>query len=107
MPHNSGRKGFHNERVDLLTYETRGNWRFYELKISKPDFYSKNRHTFYGDFNYFVMPKDVYEAVKQDIPPDIGVYTAEVWGPDGKVYCGCAKRAKRRQYVHAHGVHPC
>ena len=96
MPHDAGRKGFHNERVDLLTYETRGNWRFYELKISKFDFYSKNKHTFYGDFNYFVMPKDVYEDVKQDIPPDIGVYTAEVWEPDGKVYCGCAKKAKRR-----------
>lgn len=28
------------ERVDLMSYETKDNWRCYELKVSKSDFHS-------------------------------------------------------------------
>jgi hypothetical protein len=63
------------ERVDLITYNTKGIWRCYEIKVSKSDFYSKSHHTFVGHYNYYVMPKELYEQVKKDIPSDIGVYT--------------------------------
>lgn len=45
----------------------------YEIKITKEDFYSVHGHNFVGNCNYYVMPKEVYQQVKQDIPEDIGV----------------------------------
>lgn len=61
------------ERADYVTYDTEGIWRFYEIKVSKADFQSKAKHSFYGHYNYFVMPNELYEEVKNDIPIDIGV----------------------------------
>lgn len=62
------------ERVDYMTFNSKGIWRCYEIKVSKSDFYSKAKKTFCGHFNYFVMPKELYEEVKDDVPPHIGVY---------------------------------
>lgn len=75
------------ERVDYLTYDTKGIWRFYEIKTSKSDFNSKAHNTFLGHFNYYVMPKELYDQVKDEIPSDIGVYVS--WGS--------VKKAKRRK----------
>lgn len=63
-----------DERVDFLTYNTKGIWRCYEIKASKSDFYSNVALTFVGHYNYFVMPKELYEIVKEDIPAHVGVY---------------------------------
>lgn len=62
------------ERVDYMTYDTKGIWRCYEIKVSKADFHSKNHNTFVGHFNYYVMPEELYNQVKYQIPKDIGVY---------------------------------
>jgi hypothetical protein len=64
---------FGQERVDYLTYDTKGIWRFYEVKVSKADFYSAAKKTFMGHFNYFVMPMELFKVVKDDIPSHIGV----------------------------------
>lgn len=80
------------ERVDLLTYDTKGIWRFYELKVSKSDFYSKAKHTFLGHFNYFVMPKELYEQVKNDIPKHVGCY---VGGTASQ--CWSVKKAQKQE----------
>lgn len=48
----------------------------YEIKQSKQDFHSKNKLTFIGNKNYFVMPYSLYEQVKNEIPVEIGVYVA-------------------------------
>lgn len=50
-------------------------WRCYEIKTSKIDFYSKHKWTFVGDYNYFVVPEDLYNEIKQDIPDGVGCYT--------------------------------
>lgn len=63
-----------NERADYLTYDTKGIWRCYEIKASEEDFYSNNAKTFVGHYNYFVMPKELYVEVKEDIPGYIGVH---------------------------------
>ena len=68
---------FGKERVDYMTYDTNGIFRCYEIKVSKSDFYSKAKHTFLGHYNYFVMPTELYEEVKQDIPSHIGVYNSK------------------------------
>lgn len=64
-----------NERVDYMTYNTKGEWRCYEIKCSKADFHSKAKKTFVGHYNYYVMTKELYEEVKDEIPTHIGVYT--------------------------------
>lgn len=64
-----------NERVDYMTYNTKGEWRFYEIKCSKSDFHSKAKKTFAGHYNYYVMTKELYEEVKDEIPNHIGAYT--------------------------------
>lgn len=60
--------GFYGkERVDYMTYDTKGIWRCYEIKVSKSDFHSKAKKTFIGHFNYYVMPRALYEEVRETI----------------------------------------
>ena len=88
MPVDFKGKYMNRERVDLLSYETQKNcWRFYELKVSLNDFNSKCHKSFYGHFNYYVMPNELYDKVKNLIPSDIGVYTEY----------GCIKKAKKKE----------
>ena len=76
------------ERVDFLTYDTKGIFRFYEVKVSKGDFYSKNKNSFLGHYNYYVMPLELYKEVAEDIEDCIGVFIS-----DGKKLSSI-KRAK-------------
>lgn len=75
------------ERVDYMTYNTKGVWRCYEVKVSKSDFNSKAKKTFLGHYNYYVMTKELYGIVKDQIPSHIGVYIGN---------CS-VKRAKKRR----------
>jgi hypothetical protein len=77
---------FGKERVDYITYDTKGIWRYYEIKVSKADFHSKANKTFVGHFNYYVMPKELYEEIKDEIPNHIGVHTGSY----------CIKNAKKQ-----------
>lgn len=45
----------------------------YEIKSSVEDFHSKNGHNLIGDFNYYVMPYDVYEKIHMVLPYNVGV----------------------------------
>lgn len=45
----------------------------YEVKSSVADFRSKNGHNLIGDYNYYVMPEDVYESVKMAVPYIVGI----------------------------------
>lgn len=62
------------ERVDFITYDTKGIWRCYEIKSSVQDFRSKAKKTFCGHYNYFVLTKEVYDVVKDEVPSHIGIY---------------------------------
>lgn len=64
----------HRERVDLLTYETGGIYRAYEIKNSVSDFYSGCKWSFIANYNYFILNASIYEKVKKDIPQGIGVW---------------------------------
>lgn len=65
---------FGKERVDFITYDTKGVWRCYEIKVSKADFHSKCHKTFIGNYNYYVLSADLYSSVAEHIEDDIGVY---------------------------------
>lgn len=79
------------ERVDYLTMDYKGIWRCYEIKVSKSDFNSKANKTFIGHLNYYVMPKELYEQVKKDLPLHIGVKTVDKYG-----FIQCLKQAKKQ-----------
>lgn len=80
---------FGNQRVDYLTYDTKGIWRCYEIKVSKSDFHSKAHNTFIGHYNYYVLTEELYKQVKDEIPNHIGVY----------VKTKLVKRAKRQELL--------
>lgn len=65
-----------HEIVDCIMYNCNRETYCYEIKQSKQDFHSKNKLTFIGNKNYFVMPYSLYEQVKNEIPVEIGVYVA-------------------------------
>ena len=65
-----------NEIVDCICYNCNRETTCYEIKQSVSDFHSKSAVTFIGDKNYYVMPLEIYEKVKEEIPIDIGVYVA-------------------------------
>ena len=77
--------------VDTLACRTKPDgtheWRCYELKVSKPDFKSTAKISFVGHYNYYVMPKPLYDAVKDEIPNHVGamVYLPFDVVPEGDV----------------------
>lgn len=89
----------HAVRVDYMKFKPvnntvggieKGDFYCYEVKSSVEDFHSKNGHNFIGDFNYYIMPEEVYATVSLEIPYKVGVYC-----PDGSELRS-AKKAKRK-----------
>lgn len=95
-------------RVDFMRFKPvnntvsgieKGDFYCYEVKSSVEDFHSKNGHNFIGDFNYYVMPEEVYEKVKDEIPYGVGVLvpTIRILGYNGNWYeLESVKKAKRK-----------
>ena len=75
-----------DERVDFMTYDTKGIFRCYELKVSKADFHSNAAVSFVGHYNYYVLTRDLYSQVKDEIPDWVGVYVGDY----------CIKKAKKQ-----------
>lgn len=76
------------ERVDYMTYDTKGIFRCYEVKVSKADFHSAAVKSFVGHYNYYVLTRELYDQVKGEIPDWVGVYIGDY----------CAKKAKKQIY---------
>lgn len=72
-----------NPKNNTVSGIEKGDFYCYEVKSSVDDFHSKNGHNFIGDYNYYVMPEEVYEQVKTEIPYKVGVYV-----PNGENYRG-------------------
>ena len=95
----------HSVRVDFMRFKPlnnsvsgieKGDFYCYEIKSSVEDFHSKNGHNFIGDYNYYVMPEDVYEKVSKEIPWGVGVFTSSMKERKGFVDLTQVKNAKRR-----------
>ena len=68
--------GFHQreaEFCDAVLYETNGKLTCFELKQTVSDFHSKSKVTFVGNKNYYIMPVELWEKVKDEVPKEIGV----------------------------------
>ena len=64
------------EIVDCVMYNCQREVNCFEIKQSIQDFHSKNKLSFFGNKNYYVMPYELYEKVKNEIPYEIGCYVA-------------------------------
>jgi hypothetical protein len=85
-------------RVDYMTLDTKDIFRMYEIKVSKSDFHSQAKHTLLGHFNYYVVPDELYQEVKEEIPVNIGVY-----GYNGR-YLVCRKNPKKQELTINPGI---
>lgn len=92
------------KRVDYMQFKPvnntisgleKGDFYCYEIKSSKEDFHSPNGHNFIGDYNYYVMPLEVYEEIKKELPYRVGVYVPYDSGAD-KTILKIVKKAKRQ-----------
>lgn len=94
------------KRVDFMRFKPinntisgieKGDFYCYEVKSSVDDFHSKNGHNFIGDWNYYVMPKEVYDEVSKEIPYGVGVLVPDSKSRSGNWYSlKSIKKAKRR-----------
>lgn len=58
-------RGYGKEKVDYITMNSDNVFRCYEIKITREDLHSKAKLSFYGDYNYLVVPEDLAdEALK-------------------------------------------
>lgn len=73
FPHNKIVPGI--ERIDCISIDTRDIVRCYEIKQSKTDYKSDAAHTFVGNYNYYAMPKVLYQELKGCIDHEIGIIT--------------------------------
>jgi hypothetical protein len=96
----------HAVRVDYMRFKPlnntvsgieKGDFYCYEVKSSVEDFHSPNGHNFIGDYNYYVMPEEVYTAVANEIPYYVGVFVPSIKNYRGDWYdLKSEKKAKRR-----------
>ena len=93
----------HKVRVDYMMFKPvnsstsgieHGDFFCYEIKSSVEDFHSKNGHNMIGDYNYYVMPKDVYDKVKDNIPWGAGVLCP--FGEEGTQELKSVRRATKK-----------
>lgn len=95
----------HAIRVDFMHFRPvnntvsgieKGDFYCYEVKSSVEDFHSRNGHNFIGDYNYYVMPEDVYEKVKEEIPWGIGAFVSSGTKDSGFRELRQIKQARRK-----------
>ena len=94
-------------RVDYMRFKPlnntvsgieKGDFYAYEIKSSVEDFHSPNGHNFIADYNYYVMPIEVYNKVNPEIPWNVGVLCPAEDG-SGLQSVRKAKRADRSRPV--------
>lgn len=105
-------KHIKTEIVDILELNSQKGWVCYEIKISKADFKSKAAKSFVGNYNYYLMPEELYIQVANEIPKEIGVYSYNgkylylkkkarkqklIDGMDGQLYYGMVRSLNRER----------
>ena len=80
--------------VDYVSIELGGRHivRCYELKISRSDFLSDAKKTFVGEYNYYVIPSELWGEIRNHVEPGVGVWCVT---KTGRAYV--QKKAKARK----------
>lgn len=69
-------QGRGNEIVDFMTMDSKGVIKCYELKVTLADLKSNAKKSWYGNYNYLVVSRDLYNKVKdfsEYIPDTVGI----------------------------------
>ena len=96
------RTGVYRGRVDMMTYQKsyrqdQATIRCYELKVSYTDFHSTHGHNFIGDYNYYVVPRELYPKIQNEIPDGVGCLIPQRQKHNGDWIFECVKKPKKRQ----------
>lgn len=86
---------YHRERLDLICYDSDGTFRGYEIKRDIGDFHSGCAWSWICNYNYFIMPKNLYDKVKDEIPDGIGVWVCYDWTKN----MDCVRKPKKRKLL--------
>ena len=86
---------YHRDRLDLCAYDSDGKFRGYEIKRNLNDFNSGCAWTWICNYNYFIMPQDLYYKVKDKIPDGIGVWIVKDYTTDME----CVKKPKYKELL--------
>lgn len=74
------RNGNGRELVDFMSYDAKKDvFRCYEIKVTIEDWHSKAKKSWFGNYNYLVVSKDLYEKQdiskwKQELPDNVLVF---------------------------------
>ena len=96
-----GTIGFHNnghgnEIVDFCTMDSKGIIRCYEIKVTLPDLKSKAKKSWYGHYNYLVMPDELLNKVKDNIDQFIPDYVGVILPTSYRPYIRSYRNAKKQ-----------
>ena len=93
------RNGNGKELVDFISYNAKRDiFKCYEIKVTMQDFKSKAKKSWYGNFNYLVISKDLYEKQslkewKEQIPKNVGIIVINT-NTDEKI---CVSRSSKEE----------
>lgn len=83
--------GHGNEIVDFMTMDSKGIIKCYEIKVTIQDFKSDSKKSWYGNYNYLVVGKELWDRYKdyiiENTPKHIGIIGASL-----KSYRKCKKQ---------------
>lgn len=91
------RNGNGKELVDFISYDAKKDiFKCYEIKVTMQDFKSKAKKSWYGNFNYLVISKDLYEEQaleewKEQLPKNVGIIVVDT-NTDEKI---CVSRSSK------------
>ncbi len=72
--------GHGNEVVDFMTMDSKGTIKCYELKVTLQDLKSDAKKSWYGNYNYLVVSRELYGQISdwnEYIPDNIGILVGE------------------------------
>lgn len=88
--------GHGNEIVDFCTMDSKGIIRCYEIKVTLPDLKSKAKKSWYGHYNYLVMPPELLKKVKDNIEHFIPDYVGVILPTSYHPYIRSYRSAKKQ-----------
>lgn len=88
--------GHGNEIVDFCTMDSKGIIRCYEIKVTLSDLKSKAKKSWYGHYNYLIMPSELLKKVKDDIDHFIPDYVGVILPTSYHPYIRSYRNAKKQ-----------
>lgn len=82
-------------KVDFCAYGPDRLFTFIEIKVSVSDFKSKSGHNLIGHKNYYAVPVEIYDKIKDLVPKHVGIYVYDESKSTKNGHLHCIKRCKK------------